>query len=405
MAARRGLNKGRGLDALFSTGAAKKKVQDDKKNKEQAAKDQGVDHTAKERQITAEEQEKRADDASTKTQKKLQKISNDDNLKVPVEKKKKASSNDETTKPAKEPRNASTIETQEPAEQILSADLPAHLSSTEAEKKAEAGTKEADEESVQMLRISQVVPNRDQPRKNFEPEALEELAASIKVHGILQPILVQKKGKYYEIIAGERRWKAARIAGIKKVPVLVKELDEAETLEISLIENIQRRNLNPIEEARAYQSLAEEYKLSQEEIAAKVSKSRTAITNTLRLLKLNENVQKLLIDGSLSMGHARTLLSLENVEVQEEIAQRIMKEHLSVRETEQLIRDIQKPAVSRPLKKEDPRIQEAYASMENRLKEATGSRVSIRRGKGNKGKIEIEYRSADDLERIVALFE
>jgi ParB family chromosome partitioning protein len=250
------------------------------------------------------------------------------------------------------------------------------------------------------VNINKIEPNQNQPRKNFEQQGLQELADSIKQFGVIQPLVVQKKENYYEIIAGERRWRAAKIAGLKEVPVIVKELSANEILEISLIENIQRENLNPIEEARAYKALIEDFELKQEEIAEKVSKSRSAITNALRLLKLNEQVQEMLIRGQISMGHARALLSISDEQVQISIAQRIIEEGLSVRNIEKIVKEL---ANTKEKKKENDRYKYLYKDLENDLKEKLGNKVSIKNKKNNKGKIEIEYYSQDDLERIIDL--
>ncbi len=254
-----------------------------------------------------------------------------------------------------------------------------------------------------IVKITQVEPNRNQPRRNFNEDALLELADSIKNFGIIQPLVVQKKGDYYEIIAGERRWRAAKIAGIKEIPVIIKEYSDEEVMEIALIENIQREDLNPIEEAMAYKRLLKEHNLKQDEVAEKVSKSRTAITNTMRLLNLSEEVQQMVIDEMISSGHARTLLSIEDKEIQINIANKIFDEKLSVRDTEKLVREIVNP---KPIKeKEVYGDQFAYQNMENKLKNIVGTNVLINRKKKDKGKIEIEYYSVEDLERIVELLE
>ena len=254
-----------------------------------------------------------------------------------------------------------------------------------------------------VLKISDIEPNRDQPRKNFDKDALEELADSIKQFGIIQPIVVQKKDDYYEIIAGERRWRAAKIAKLKEVPVVIKEYSPREVMEIALIENIQRRDLNPIEEALAYKSLIDEYDLKQEELATRVSKSRAAIANSMRLLKLCEEVQNMLISDELSMGHARALLSLEHEELQAEAAKTVVDRGLSVRETEKLVKSILNPKqVKLPIPTNEDAI---YNKIAEHLKEIMGTKVSINYKKGGKGKIEIEYYSQDELERILELFE
>lgn len=273
--------------------------------------------------------------------------------------------------------------------------------------KKESVIKDADilPKSAELLvKISKVEPNQTQPRKQFNEDALLELAESIKQYGILQPLLVSNKKDYYEIIAGERRWRAAKLAGLKEVPVIVKEFSEQQVVEISLIENIQREDLNPIEEAMAYKRLLEEFHLKQDEIADRVSRSRTAVTNSMRLLKLDSRVQEMLIDDMISAGHARALLSIPNGETQYNAAMKIFDEKLSVRETERLVKHIVEP----PKKKEiisNTAEDAIYESLEEKMKGIMGTRVFIHRKKNNKGKIEIEYYSKDELERIIDLFE
>ena len=254
------------------------------------------------------------------------------------------------------------------------------------------------------VKLSEIVPNSQQPRKDFDEDALLELSESIKQFGILQPLLVQKKGKYYEIIAGERRWRAAKLAGLKTAPVIIKEFSPQETVEISLIENIQRENLNAIEEAYAYKRLIEEFHLKQDEVAERVSKSRTAVTNSMRLLKLDERVQKMLVDEMISSGHARAILGLEDPELQYTLAQRVFDEKLSVRETEKLVKQLINPR-KEPAKVVNEQTEAIYQKLEEKLKGIVGTKVSILKNKGNKGKIEIEYYSQDELERIIDLFE
>ena len=255
-----------------------------------------------------------------------------------------------------------------------------------------------------MVKLSKIEPNRSQPRKQFDEDALLELSESIKQYGILQPLLVSDKKDYYEIIAGERRWRAAKMAGLKEVPVLIKEFNDQEIVEISLIENIQREDLNPVEEAMAYKRLMEEFHLKQDEIAERVARSRTAVTNSVRLLKLDERVQQMLIDEMLSAGHARALLSISDPEVQVSVAMKIFDNKLSVRETEKLVKNITEP----PKKKETVKntAEDAiYESLEEKMKGIMGTRVFIHRKKNDKGKIEIEYYSKEELERIIDLFE
>lgn len=254
-----------------------------------------------------------------------------------------------------------------------------------------------------IVKIAKVEPNRDQPRKNFDEDALQELADSIKQFGLLQPILVQDRKDYYEIIAGERRWRAAKLAGLKEVPVIVRNYTNQEIVEISLIENIQREDLNPIEEAQAYKRLLEEFHLKQDEVAERVSKSRTAVTNSMRLLKLCDSVQQMIIDDMLSTGHARALIPIEDEEMQLQLAQRIFDEKLSVREVEKIVKGILKPGENKPKKEEPPQsIQYIYQDIENRLKEKLSRKVEISsKGKNGTGKIEIEFYSNDDLDHLI----
>ena len=247
-------------------------------------------------------------------------------------------------------------------------------------------------------------PNREQPRKNFDEDALEELAESIKQFGLLQPILVQDRKTYYEIIAGERRWRAAKKAGLKEVPVIIKNLSEQEIVEISLIENIQRENLNPIEEAQAYKRLLTEFNLKQDEVAERVAKSRTAVTNSMRLLKLCDDVQQMVIEGMISTGHARALISIEDPEQQYNIAQQIFDEKLSVRDVEKLVKNLNKPAkVSSKKETIDKSLEVVYQDIEENLKQKLSTKVSITSKGNGAGKLEIEFYSHDDLERLMDL--
>ena len=259
----------------------------------------------------------------------------------------------------------------------------------------------------QLMRIDEIEPNQLQPRKNFDEDALQELSESIKQFGLIQPIIVKNKGKYYEIVAGERRWRAARIAGLKEVPVIIKEYSEKESMEIAIVENLQREDLNPIEEAQAYQKLIEEFGLKQDEAAQRVSKSRTAVTNALRLLKLDERVQQMVIDEMISGGHARALLAIEDKEEQYLTAMLIFDNKMSVRETEKLVREhIKKEEEKRIEKKEDfSQMETIYHQLEERMKSVIGSKVAIHSRNYKKGKIEIEYYSNDELERIIDLIE
>ena len=267
---------------------------------------------------------------------------------------------------------------------------PAKVSAPKKEEKIKDG--------VLMMKTNEVEPNGEQPRKNFDEDALLELADSIKQFGVLQPLLVRKRKDYYEIIAGERRWRAAKMAGVKEVPVIIKEYTDQEILEIGLIENIQRENLNPIEEAIAFKRLLEEFNLKQDEVAERVSKSRTAVTNSMRLLKLNDKVQQMIIDDMISTGHARALLAIDDPELQYTLANKIFDEKLSVREIEKLVKEIKNPKKKKEKKKAENEF--IYRDLEDKMKDVFGTKVSIAsKGKG-KGKIEIEYYSDDELEHL-----
>ncbi|MDF2513958.1 MAG: spo0J [Herbinix sp.] len=254
-----------------------------------------------------------------------------------------------------------------------------------------------------MIHISEIEPNKSQPRKRFDEDSLQELADSIKQYGVIQPLILQKRDKFYEIIAGERRWRAARIAGLKDVPAIIKDYSPQEIVEIALIENIQREDLNPIEEAQTYHRLIQEFNLKQDEVAERVSKSRAAVTNSMRLLKLDERVQQMLIDEMLTNGHARALLAIDNNEKQYNTACKIFDEKLSVRETEKLVKQIinEKPQKEIAATQEDDFI---YRDIEDRIRNIMGTKVSIHKKNQNKGSIEIEYFSAEELDRIIDLF-
>ena len=279
-------------------------------------------------------------------------------------------------------------------------------STTSEAKTTKAKTSVVKEKTEQTVRISSIEPNKNQPRKNFNEDSLAELADSIKQFGIIEPLVVAKRKGYYELIAGERRWRAARIAGLKEVPVVIKDFDDQQIVEIALIENIQREDLNPIEEALAYERLIKEFNLKQDQVADRVSKSRTTITNSLRLLKLTEKVQQMLIDDMLSVGHVRSLITIENAELQYETAMYIFDKKLSVRETEAYVKRVLGKA-----KKESSNSEESaatdlsflYKEIEDKLKNVLGSKTSIKSKSNGKGKIEIEYYSQDDFERIVDL--
>ena len=262
---------------------------------------------------------------------------------------------------------------------------------------------ETQQKSNEMMKIRLIEPNRNQPRKQFDEDSLMELAESIKLYGVIQPIIVCKKDSHYEIIAGERRWRAAKMAGLKEVPVIVKDYTEKEIAEISLVENLQRDDLNPIEEAKAYERLIKEYQLKQEEVAERVAKSRTVITNSLRLLKLSDKVQTMLMEGLITVGHAKVLLGISSKEQQEEIAEHIIDEKLSVRELENYIKAMSKPKKNLAPSQKQLGNKDLYHTLEEKMKECIGTKVHINRKEENKGRIEIDYYSADDLERIIEI--
>ena len=296
----------------------------------------------------------------------------------------------------------------EPARKTITKTVKTEKKSDVAEKQTNptvAKKQTADSKTGAMIvKISSVEPNMDQPRKQFDEDALMELSESIKQYGVLHPLLVSDKKDYYEIIAGERRWRAAKLAGLTEIPVIVKEFSEQELVEISLIENIQREDLNPIEEAMAYKRLMEEFHLKQDEIADRVAKSRTAVTNSMRLLKLTSKVQEMVIADMISAGHARALLGISDETLQENTAMKVFDEKLSVRETEKLVKNLVSP--TKKEKTERNTAEDAiYESLEEKMKGIMGTKVSIQRKKNNKGKIEIEYYSRDELERIIDLFE
>lgn len=256
----------------------------------------------------------------------------------------------------------------------------------------------------QTLNINRIEPNKNQPRKEFNEDALQELADSIKQFGVIEPLVVVKRKGYYELIAGERRWRAARLAGLKEVPVVIKDYDDQQIVEIALIENIQREDLNPIEEAHAYERLIQEFNLTQDEVAERVSKSRTTVTNALRLLKLTEKVQQMLIDDMLSTGHVRALITIADPQLQYETAMYIFDKKLSVRETESYVKKLlNKKPKEKTSEKEGPELSFLYKAIENRLKESLGTKTTIKAKTKDSGKIEIEYYSQEDLERITQL--
>ena len=279
---------------------------------------------------------------------------------------------------------------------LIPAAVPKAESASPVEKKEDSG-------NGTYVKITKVEPNREQPRKNFDEDALQELADSIKQYGIVEPLIVQDRKTYYEIIAGERRWRAAKLAGLKEVPVIVRNYTEQEIVEISLIENIQREDLNPIEEAQAYKRLLTEFNLKQDEVAERVSKSRTAVTNSMRLLKLCEEVQQMIIDDMISTGHARALISIEDPEQQYTIAQKVFDEKLSVRDVEKLVKSLNKPEKAKKEVIEDKALKAIYQDLEEKLKQSLGTKVAISSKGAGAGKLEIEFYTHDDLEKITDL--
>ncbi len=281
--------------------------------------------------------------------------------------------------------------------------------SSSPEKEVKTVTKEVIKEVVkeveQKININLIEPNKSQPRKQFDEEALQELSDSIKKYGVLEPLIVTKKDDYYEIIAGERRWRAARLAGLKEVPVVIREYTDKEIMEISLIENIQREDLNPIEEAQAYEALISQYNLKQEEVAERVSKSRSTITNSLRLLKLCEDVRQMVMYNMISTGHARALIPIEDPKLQYETAAIVYDQKLSVRETEAYVKSIleAKPEEEKAKKEPDKDLSVFYSDIENKLKSILGAKIAIKASNNNKGKIEINYYSQDELDRITEM--
>ena len=367
MAARRsGL--GRGLDSLIPSNSGTKQEKPAAKAEKTASKSSSK--AAKPAAKPAAKAEKAAEQPAAKA------------AKPAKASKPAAKSSSKAAKPAAKPSEAAAI----PAPVVP---VPA------AEEKTEG--------SVVMMKIALVEPNRAQPRKEFDKERLTELAESIRQFGVISPLLVQKMDDHYEIIAGERRWRAAQIAGLKEIPVIIRDYSKQEAVEISLIENIQREDLNPIEEAKAYVRLMDEFTLTQEQIAGRVAKSRSAVTNAMRLLRLPDDVQEMLIYGDLSEGHARALLSLPDGGVQVEAARKIVKEGLSVRDTEKLVKKMTRPSLRRVGKTVNPAYELIFKEFEQQLKDSLGTKVSIVSGKKGRGKIEIEYYSDAELERLLAL--
>jgi len=284
----------------------------------------------------------------------------------------------------------------------LDALIPATPASQTSTKKKEV-TDAKEGESINIVKISKVEPNREQPRKIFSEDELQELSDNIKQYGILNPIIVQDRKDHYEIIAGERRWRAAKLAGLKEVPVIIRHYTEQEIAEIALIDNIQRKDLNPIEEALAYKRLLEEFNLKQDEVAEKVSKSRTAVTNSIRLLKLCSDVQQMIIDEMITEGAARALIPVEDPEQQFELAQRIFDEKLSVRDVEKMVKNLGKSPKKKVAPASNPTLDVVYQEYEEKLKKSVGTKVTISPKGDGSGKLEIDFYNHDDLDRIAAL--
>ena len=445
MAKGRGLNKGRGLGSLIPpkvTDIVPTKMSDDKddnktiaeksdasvfeipdkpgskaKKAEEKSSEIDVRKAAKTKPAVSATEKKKTEVSATEkkkasapvTEKKKVSASVTEKKKVSAsvtEKKKKAASAAEKKKTAvSETKKKKTIVPEQTVNNKEVITAPEVDKSAENLNVADTSVKKSTEDSLEeviSVRITEVVPNREQPRKRFDENSIEELADSIREHGIVTPLIVQKKGRYYELIAGERRWRAAKMAGLRKVPVILRSFSEEQAAEIALIENIQRENLNAMEEAMAFRRLQEEFSLKQEDIAKRVSRSRSAITNSLRLLKLEEHVQEMLAEGRLSMGHARALLSLENPEMQKITAEQVAENDLSVRETEKLVKQLLAPKKPVKPRVENEQLATIYHDLEEQLRKSIGTRVSIQPIKGKKGKIEIEYYSDEDLERIIA---
>lgn len=334
---------------------------------------------------------------------------------VTVTKKKRATAATKTGKTARssaanteneqlEPETGNEIAPVEAKDTVTASDDAAGITSMMNAHGTET-TKDTEQDGMLLVKLSRIQPDPDQPRKNFDEEKLNELADSIRTYGMISPIVVKKRGALYVIVAGERRWRAARIAGLKEIPVVIKEVDEKTSRELSIIENIQRDDLNAVEEARAYQSLIEEYGLTQEEVAARVAKNRSTITNSLRLLKLEPEILTLLQDGKITQGHARALLAVEDTELRKKIAEKCTKENLSVREIETLVK-LDKLSKAKKEKKSSPEAQELrrlkviYKDLERKMKTKLGTKVSIVPKNTERGTLEIEYYSQDDLDRI-----
>ena len=413
MALKRG-GLGRGLDSLIPD---KKKEQAEKKTAPSKDEDKSARKTAGKKTGT-KKKKKSADESANvpeKPEKKTaQKADHTDvtteeteisvketeksTVSVPEEQEIEKSNGPEQTAEKETDNSEEILSVTDDTEEMLSAE------SGSKEVSGEAAPENESKEKVLLININLVEPNREQPRKKFRDEGIEELASSIAQYGIIQPLLVQKRDDYFEIIAGERRWRAARKAGLKEVPVILKDYSEKEAVEISLIENIQREDLNPIEEALAYERLINEFEMTQEQVAGRVSKSRSAVTNSLRLLKLESDIRAMLISGELSEGHARAILGLPDTEAQKALAERVVKDKLSVRDTEKIVKKLMGDVV-RKVKKRDYEKEAILSNLSEQLKTILGTKVSIHEGARHKGRIEIEYYSDDELNRIFEMLQ
>ncbi|MBQ9549181.1 MAG: ParB/RepB/Spo0J family partition protein [Lachnospiraceae bacterium] len=273
--------------------------------------------------------------------------------------------------------------------------------SVEVGSNAERKTETENKDQILWVKLSRLEPDPDQPRKDFGEDEINELADSIKTHGVFQPLLVQKKDRGYMIVAGERRWRAAKIAGLKEVPVIVREFNEQEKVEIQLLENLQRQKLNPIEEGQAYKRLLSDYGLKQDELGERIGKNRVTITNAMRLLKLDQRVQQMVIEGKLRQGHARSLLPITDADKQYEMALRIFDEEMTVREIEKMVRDFVKPPKKKAPKKDNEALDLILRKYEDEVRESVGAKVSIKAKDSKRGRIEIEYYSQEELEELV----
>lgn len=400
--AKRGLGKGlgRGLGALFGEDVVEEVVLDKRGSHSHESADGEGEKTSRGR--------KRASASDVKSSEKNQASSeNKDAGKNETEV--KSSQNQSLSGEAEKTESDKQVNvSRETLSEISTDSFPGADASSEnqaIEKQISASEKAEETQGEIYVKISKIEPNRSQPRKNFDEEQLQQLADSMKRYGVLQPLLVQKRENGFEIIAGERRWRAAKMADLKEVPVVVREYDPQQTMEIALIENVQREDLNPIEEAMAYQQLIQEFNLKQEEIAERVSKSRTTITNSLRLLNLAKEVQQMLVENRLSSGHARALLSLEDPKQQVELAHKIEQNKMSVREVEKAVKLVGKEKKPKKEKPVDEALELVFQDLEERMKTVMGTKVNISRKDKSKGKIEIEYYSESELERIVELIE